>query len=144
MPANGFNVGRDVKLVISDPVAGVLSFAIKTGWKAEPSYTDITSKGLDGLNRTAHLPEGHKLTFDLDRRDGAVTDYFVTQEANYFSGQTLGNVTVQETITNVDGSKTQYRYTGVSLKLTNAGEWKGDAKVPMVVEGTAQRKYKVA
>lgn len=144
MPANAFSVGRDVVLDIIDPTLGLQRFPIKTGWKADPEYADLTSVALDGVNRFAHLPKGHKLTLNLDRRDSSVKDYFATIETNYFNGQPLGNVSITETITNVDGSISVFRYLNVALKLTNGGDFKGDGKVDMTIEGMASRMVKVS
>ena len=143
MPANGFNVGRDVTLDIIDPVRGPVRFPIRTGWKADPTYADLTSIGLDGINRHAHLPTGHTITLDLDRKDASVNDYFVQSETDYFNGVALGNVSITETIQAADGSLSQYRYLNVALKLTNGGDYKGDSKVSMQIQGMASRKIKV-
>ena len=139
MPANGFSVGRDVSLDIIDPVQGAIRFPIRTGWKADPEYTDLTSMGLDGLHRFAHLPKGHKLQLTLDRKDSSVKSYFAQIEGQYFAGATLGSVSITETITNVDGSISVFRYLNVALKLTNGGDFKADSKVDMVIEGMASR-----
>lgn len=143
MPTNSFNIGRDVTLDIVDPVEGVLRFALKTSFEASPEYDELKSKALDGLPRHAYLPTGHKLTFEFDRADSRIDSYFARQEANYFAGQKLPNVSVTETISEVDGSVTQWRYTEVALRLTKGGSWKGDGIATQTVEGMASKKVQV-
>ena len=143
MPANGYSVGRDVTLDIVDPLRGILRFSIKTGWSSEPMYTELTSKGLDGTNRFADIPEGWTLKFDLDRGDAAVDSYFAAQEALYFAGGVVPYVSVTETIVNPDGTLSQFRYTGIAMRITNAGSWKSDAKVEQSISGRAQRRLQV-
>jgi hypothetical protein len=143
MPANGFNVGRDVTLDIVDPVQGALRFKIKTAWKVDQKTKDLESHGLDGNDRFAHLPGGWQISFTFDRADSSIDDYFATQEVNYFAGVTLGNVSITETITNPNGVITQYRYTNVALKLTDGGDWKGDQITKQSISGMASRRLKV-
>ena len=143
MPANGFNVGRDVKIIIKDPLQGTLRFRIKTGWKSEQVVKALESHGLDGNDRFANLPSGWRVNFDLDRADAAVDNYFANSEANYFAGQILGNVYIEEYITNADLSLSQFRYTNLAMRLTNGGDWKGDAITKQAIEGMASRRLRV-
>ncbi len=144
MPANGFSIGRDVSLKINDPNQGLLKFSIKTGWSADPIFTELTSKGLDGTNRFADVPEGWTVKFDLDRGDARVDSYFAAQEASYFGGAVVPWVTIDEIITNPDLSKSLFRFTRIAMRLTNAGSWKSDAKVEQSISGRAQRRIQVA
>lgn len=144
MSANGeFNIGRDVSIDIIDPQRGPIRFAIKTGWSATPDYDNPESKGLDGENRSMSIPNGHRLTMNLDRKDSSVEDYFADNEARYFNNELLPNVSVTETIRERNGSISQYRYTDVSLTL---GErtWRGNAATTMTVSGRARRKIKIS
>lgn len=143
MPVNGFNIGKDVTLDIVDATLGALRWKIKTSFDADPEYKEVRSEALDGVNRFGYLPAGHKLTFQFDRGDSSVDDYFASREADYFNGVQLGNVSVTETITNPDGSVSQYRYTDVALKLTKSGAFKGESIVTQTVEGMAARKVRI-
>lgn len=114
-----------------------------TGFESTPQYNDIESKALDGQPRFDTVPHGHRCTFSFDRADSSIDDYFTRREAAYFNGGVLPLVTITETITEVGGGITQWRYTGVSLKLTGGGAWRGDAITTQSIEATAARKIRV-
>lgn len=144
MPANDFSIGRDVSLDLVDPVLGPQSWSIRTGWESTPEYRELTSDGLDGETRRDAVPNGHRLTMRLDRRDASVENYFAAREAAYFNGQVVPLVTITETIREIGGAVTQFRYTGISLRLTGSGSWGGTGPTTQTVEGFARRKIKVA
>jgi hypothetical protein len=53
-------------------------------------------------------------------------------------------VTITETIAEVSGAITQYRYLGALLKLDDAGDYAGDATVKQKVSFVCSRRVKVA
>lgn len=143
MPYNDFTIGRDVSFQMTSPL-GPMTFRNVTSFDAKPQYNKIRSKGLDGLNRGAEIPDGWEGTISLDRADDAVKTFFVNIEANYYAGANIGSGTINETITNPDRSVSQYRYTGVVFSLSDAGGYKGDEKVTQTVNFFASRCIKVA
>lgn len=142
MPANEFNIGRDVSLDFVDPAFGVQRFAIKTGWEATPQYDDVSSKGLDGVSRKDAIPNGWTCTMDLDRGSGAVDAYFANREAAYFNNQAVPLATITETIQEVGGGVSVYRYTGCSLKQ-GATAWRGNNTTTQRIMVDARRRIKV-
>jgi len=142
MPINDQSVGRDVTVDIVTSY-GLVSFSITTSFHAKPKHTDLKSVALDGTHREGYVPAGWDLTFKLDRGDSTADDYFAQVEADYFAGINQAPGTVQETITNPDGSISQYRYEGVTLKFDDAGEKAGDKLIQMSVAGFANRRKKV-
>lgn len=140
---NDFNIGRDVSLDIVDPVLGVQRFSIKTGWNSEPQYDEVNSKALDGLPRQDVIPNGHRLTMELDRSDPLVDNFFTTREAAYFNGQEVPLCTVTETIKERGGAVSVFRYTGVALRQ-DASAWRGNTPTTQRITGMARRKIKVA
>ena len=141
--ALAFNIGRDVSLDISDPIQGLVRFGIRTGAEFTPIYDELKSKALDGIPRNASIPDGHRIMIQIDRNDARLDNYFATKEANYFAGNVDPNVTITETITEIDGSTTVWRYTDVSIRLTSGGVWKGNAITTLSIEGVAARKVKI-
>lgn len=144
MPAQEFNIGRDVTLDIVDPTQGPLRFKLVTSFEGTPKYKELESGALDGVPRFAYLPAGHELVFEFDRADNRADDYFCRIEQNYFNGAVTPNVTITETVQEVNGAISQYRYTGVALSLTKTGPWKGDSLVGQSIRGMASRKVKIA
>ena len=142
MPVNSFTVGRDVVLDIVGP-NGVLVFNLITGFTSRPDLAEQKVKGLDGLVRPVIFHDGWTGSFDFERQDSQLDDYWAQLEANYFAGINNGSITITETITEVAGNTTQYRYEGVQLKLADAGDAKGDAVVKQRLEFIAGRRRKV-
>jgi hypothetical protein len=143
MPANGFNVGSDVAIDINTS-RGTLRQAIRTGFSAKQITKDLESEGADGVNRYAYLPAGWEGTLDFDRGSSVLDDYFAQKEADYYGGLTNDTVTITETISEVNGALSQYRYTGVCLKFEDAGEKGGQKTVKQKVGWKASRRIKVA
>jgi len=140
---NQFNIGRDAQLTIQGS-SGPLTFNIITGFDSKPQYQKLQSRGLDGTKRTRNLPDGHSGSFKIDRADSTAEDYFLEQEANFFAGLNPDTVTITQTISEANGSVSQYQFTGVTLSLEDAGSWAGLEKVNQVINFDATRKIKVS
>lgn len=143
MPLNGYSVGRDVSLDIIGP-QGPLRINQIVAFTRKPDITDQKIKGLDGITRHLRFPDGWSGSMDIERQDSTVDDYFSQLEANYYAGLNEAPITITETITEVNGSVTQYRYLQVLLALEDAGDWKGDASVKQKIRFMAARRVKVS
>lgn len=140
---NQFNIGRDTQLTIIGS-SGPMTFNIITEFDSKPKYKNLESDAIDGTQRFRDLPMGHGGSFKLDRADSSVTDYFVQQEANFFSGLNPDQVVITQTIAEASGVVTQYQYTGVMLSLEDAGSWKGLDKITQQINWRASRMIKVS
>ena len=143
MPVNGFNVGRDLALVINTS-SGPLRLSLMTNFDAKPTVVDGKVLGMDGIVRHVIHHQGHQGTISIERQDSALDDYWCQQEEDYYSGFNNASGYISETITEANGSVSQYRYTGVVLKLTDSGKWSGDKTVVQTLEFMASRKKKVS
>lgn len=143
MPVNGFSVGRDVSLDVVG-LNGPIRFNLITGFNAKPDTSDVRVKGLDGKTRHVIFPDGWSGTFDIERQDATVDDVFAQLESNFYSGLNLPALSILETITEVSGAVTQYRFVDVILRLDDAGDWKGDQTVKQRVSFMASRRLKVS
>lgn len=139
-----FNIGRDVTLDIIDPQEGELRFSIITGFDKNARNQELESRPLSGEVLFTHLPDGWEGTFDIDRANGDLDRWYARREAAYFRGGRLTNVTITETITELDGSVSQYRYTNVSMTLSGGGGVRGNDKVTQRVTWRASRRELVA
>lgn len=144
MPMNGFNTGRDVSVQIVGYDGVVHSFALETGFDRKQNTNKVTIKGMDGKIRYLEIPDGWDGSFDYVRQDSQIDDYFAGLEAAYYNGQNIQSSTITETITNPDGSTSQYRYTGVMLKLDDAGKIAGDQDIKQKISWCATRRLKVS
>lgn len=142
MPAGGFNVGKDVTIDIATPT-GVLRPTIRTGFTSKQETTSIRVKGADGVNRNAEVPEGWSGSLDFERADPTLDNYFAQSEADYYAGVSPVPITITETISEVNGATSQYRYVNVTLKYTDAGNKTSDASIKQKVDWMATRRLKI-
>lgn len=140
---NQFNIGRDSQLTVQG-ATGPLTFNIITEFDSKPQYKKLESEGLDGTKRFRNLPAGHTGSFKLDRADSSATDYFLQQEANFFSGLNPDSVIITQTITEATGVLSQYQFTGVTLALEDDGTWKGLDKIMQTINFSASRRIKLS
>jgi hypothetical protein len=143
MPLNGFSVGRDVALDIITPT-GPIRLSLITKFKSKMDITDKKIKGLDGITKHLRFPDGWSGDFEIERQDSTADDYFSQIEDNYYQGLNEQAGTITETISEPNGSITQYRYVNVLLKYEDAGEWASDAPVKQKISFMAARRLKVS
>lgn len=143
MPVNNFNVGRDLSLQIVGYDGIIHNFPLVTGFDAKQETHSIKIMGMDGTVRFLELPAGWTGSFGTDRQDSSLDDYFANLEAGYYQGLNVQAATITETISEVDGSVKQYRFTGVVFKLDDAGSWAGDKQVSLKVGWSASRRIRI-
>ncbi|WP_118181301.1 hypothetical protein [Paraburkholderia phosphatilytica] len=143
MPLNGFTVGRDLAVNIQTST-GPMSLSLITKFTARPETTDVKVKGLDGRTRHLIFPDGWAGSFEVERQDATIDTFIALQEANYYAGMNLEASTITETITEVDGSVSQFIYTGVIFKLDDAGDWAGDATVKQKLAFVAETRVQLS
>lgn len=144
MATYDFSLGRDLSLDIVDPQQGLLRFPIRTGWDVKAIYHEIDSVALDAVHRHRDIPSGWQGTLDLDRADNTVDAYFAAFEANFYNGADQPKLTITESIKERDGSISQYRYENVTIRLEDAGGWKGNDKRTLRVAFNAERRKQIA
>jgi hypothetical protein len=144
MPINDFSVGRDIAIDLFDANSNaIVSFNIRTGFEAKPLTTEIKIKGLDGTTRFGYLPDGYQGSIDFERAGPELENFILGLEATYFAGNNVKASQITETITEPGGTVSQYRYTGVMVKLAESGAWKGDASIKQKLDWCASRKIQV-
>jgi hypothetical protein len=143
MPMNGYNVGRDVTIDIFGSFGAVERFAKVTGFDSKQKTHSIMIVTMDGNVDHLELPNGWTGKVDVERGDPEMDDYFASLESAYYNGQNIRSANITETITEVDGSISQYRYTGVMFKLDEAGNKSGDKSIKMSASWSASRRQKI-
>jgi hypothetical protein len=122
MPINNMSIGKDVSVVIITPTGALnIPAAAITSFSVQPVTDNESRMGMDGVMRSLVTPTGWKGAFDVDRMNSSIEDWWASVEAAYFAGQNVPSGTITETITNPDGSISQYRYTGVVFDLNDLG-----------------------
>jgi hypothetical protein len=142
MPVNNFTVGKDISLVIQLPT-GPLTLTL-TDFGAKPKTTSLESKPLNGIKQHAYIPDGWDISFKLDRMDTSADDFWANFEAQYYAGVNQVAGTIYETISEADGSVSQWRFANVVVKLDNAGDYSGDKKVEQSFSGMASQRIRVS
>jgi hypothetical protein len=141
--AQNYNVGSDTTIVITANGTTLVSL-ILTSFEARQITTRLKSVAITGVNRYRELEEGWEGTLDWDRADSSLDDFFAAKEAGRYAGQEPPVIQFNETTTNPDGSISQFRYTGVTMKFESIGKRSGDAKVDQRVTWTCSRRKAVS
>jgi hypothetical protein len=143
MPINNFSVGRDVAVDITGP-NGPVTLSIVTHFDSKPMTKKQESHGIDGVVRFQYIPGGWQGTIEIDRANSNADDLHYTLETLYYNGSNVPAGTITETITEPDGSVTQWRFERVMFVLDDAGAFKGDSKVTQKLAWCASFRKKVA
>lgn len=136
------NIGRDTSLTIST-ATGPLRPQIITNFMSKQETADITTSPLSGAPIHNTVPQGWSGSFDTDRANSVLDDYFVAQENGYYAGLSPDQVTITETVKEVGGGASQYQYVGCALKLDDTGSRQADQKQTQKVSFRASRRLKV-
>jgi hypothetical protein len=139
---NGFNVGKDISLSVQNPNGNLLMVGL-TSFSSKKGTIKLKSKRLGGKTFHGNIPDGWSGTFKIDRVDPSVDIFFANADAGYYAGQSAPEGTIQEVISELDGSTTTWQYTGVVLTLDDAGNWEGDKKVEQTISFEATDRTQV-
>lgn len=142
MPNQGFTIGRDIVIDVIGPRGSVRIDGITT-FSAKPIYDKQKHSAMNGVTKHLNNPDGWEGDIGYDRKNGKLDDYFAAREAEYYAGKDSEVVSITETITEENGSLSQYRYTEVSLFNDNPGEKGGTALVKGKIGWNAARRLKV-
>jgi hypothetical protein len=143
MPVNGLSIGKDLTFTVVGPNGNITLNGV-TDYTIKPMFTKLKHKGIDGAVQNGAIPDGWDITIKLDRQDNTLDVLFAALETSYFAGQNIANGTISETITEADGSVTQFQYTNVSFVLDDAGSWKSDSFIPISITGSASRRLQLS
>ncbi|OGB23353.1 MAG: hypothetical protein A3I66_01425 [Burkholderiales bacterium RIFCSPLOWO2_02_FULL_57_36] len=143
MPVAGQTIGKDVRLVIVT-ASGTLDIppAAITSFDAQPETTNEKRIGMDGEARHIVTHAGWKGSFEVDRFNSLLEDFWAAAEASYYAGVNMPFGYIQETIQEPNGGITQYRYEKVVLDLKDLGKKEGDKTVKMKMDFMASRRIK--
>lgn len=129
MPANNRNTGRDVSIDIATSTGPlplpptVLSFDMK------PKYKTIDSNPINGVPMETDIPVGWEGMIEFERNSPLFDAYAAALENAYFNGQNLQPGTITQTIQEVVGGISQWRWINVTVRLDDPGSFKGDTLV---------------
>lgn len=143
MPGQGgYNTGKDVAIDINTPT-GPIRLPKIMNFDSKPKVTNQEITPLNGQTDELMIPKGWTGTFEAERVDSTLDDWWATFESNYYAGINQDPATITETIQEIGGGETRYRYTHVVLKLEDAGKKEGDKTIRQSMSFTARRRIKV-
>ncbi|VVC75991.1 hypothetical protein AQUSIP_12920 [Aquicella siphonis] len=126
MPLVGISVGKDITVTLSDDVNGFITINRVKNWNAVQRNNKRESIALDGVNRYGNFPIGWEGSFEMERTSADVDNYFAALELAYQNGENIPLVTITETITEADGTISQYQFQNCVVQLDSSGNWSGD------------------
>lgn len=145
MAIAGLSVGHDASIVLYDKNSQtVIATANLTMFDEKAEMTEVKSRPLSGLPIYGYIPEGWKGTFELDRNGRAIDDFIAALETRYYAGGNVLTCVINRIVKEPDGSTSNYQYTGVAIKPSDAGSWKGDAKVSQKFDWAAATRINVS
>ena len=139
---DGFTVGRDLQAVLYNPAGARLDLSKMTDFNHTPDYKTATSSPLNSPTMERYLPNGHKLKFSIDRRDGSNEREFAGVDARWwaFGSSDPGTATTGALyvyINEIDGSQTVHQFRGLSLKFGGIGDAKSEAAIKQTIDAHA-------
>jgi|ERR1700729_7620 len=137
MPFNNFSVGKDVTINLVGYDGTIQSFPLQLSFDAKQETKDISIHAMNGTPYFLDLPAGWTGSFSYDRQGPLIDAYFARLEAAYYNGTPIQACSITETIQEPSGAISQFQYTGVVMKLSDAGSWKGDSQVTVKVDWKA-------
>jgi len=142
MPLDGLTSGIDHKITITD-INGVQQFSIIEDFSAKEDAPISTQIAMDGQVRHPKFHQGWSGSFTLQRNTPFTDTYFALQEASYYLGADQIPATITETITENDGTVSQWQYSQVVLVFDDAGTFSGTDIVKQRVSFMAARRFKL-
>lgn len=138
-------IGREVSLVITtaDGTLTIPEDAV-TGFEPTSRTTDLERRPLNGDLQFDHLPDGWEGTIRVDRTGPEIEAWWADTEERFFNGERRQSGIILETVREVGGGVSQYRYEGVSLVVTSLGDRGPTAYVSMTMTFRAARRRRVS
>jgi hypothetical protein len=148
MANDNFTVGRDCQAVLIAPNGTRFDLSKVTDFSHTAEHKTATSSPLNSPKQERFLPDGHRLKFSLDRRDGTNEAIFAAIEAGWWAfgsidPGTSSNGAAYIYINEADGSQTTHQFRGLTIKSNGLGDFRGDQPVKQTIEAHAMYGNKV-
>lgn len=138
MPINGISVGKDVTLTINDSTGALIILTRIKNFSSKQKTNNRETAALDGVNRHVNIPMGWEGTFEFERTGPQLDNYIAAQEDLYYAGKNVPTALITETITEADGSVTQWQYVGCVFTYESAGDWKAEEYITQKLAFSSQ------
>ena len=142
MPLDGLTSGIDNKITITD-LNGVQQFAILENFTAKEDAPVDKVVAMDGNVRHPKFHQGWSGSFTIERNGPFQDAYFAQQEASYYLGADQIPATITQTITENNGTVSQWQFSQVVLTFEDAGNYSGTEIVKQNVSFMASRRFQL-
>lgn len=148
MAISTFTVGRDASAVAIAPNGSRVDLSTVIDFSHKAIYKEVSSSTLGSPTSKRFLPDGHEITFQLDRLNSSNEALFSQIEAGWWAigsadSGTSDSGTVYVYITEVDGSVTTHQFRGVAMKFGGIGDFKDTSAIKQTITAHAQYWTKV-
>jgi hypothetical protein len=136
MPVNGYTVGRDVTITLAAQggTSIVIASSQVTQFDAKPAKKEDWSRPLNLPPMPIYIPDGWTGTVTVDRQDDTLDAFQASLEANFWAGGNTPSGTILETITESNGSVTQWQYNNAMFWVADPGRFQADGKVSQTLD----------
>lgn len=139
MPVNGLTSGIDTKITFTD-ANGVQQYALLENFTAKEDASIGKEIQINGQVLHPKFHQGWSGSFRLQRNSPFTDAYFATQESSYYLGLDQIPMVITQTITENNGTVSQWQYTNVVLNFDDAGNFSGTEIVKQGVSFMASRR----
>jgi hypothetical protein len=143
MSQGQYNIGRDIGLTIVTQ-GGPLTLTTITSFKSKSDDNVQKLVLLNGITDHLRFFQGWSGSFVIERASAVLDQYFALLEDNYYRGIRERYASITETIQEVNGAVSQFRYPGVILSLADAGDYSGDKSVKQTMNFVSRRRVQIA
>ena len=137
-----FNTGRDVSIDVAGP-NGIITLSLIIDFQSRQMVTKLKSAGLDGKTKYYNVPDGWSGSISIDRANTALDDLISAYETAYYQGQSFVTGTITETIQEVNGTISQFRFDGCVFECPDAGNWRKDSNVTVKLDFEASSRTRI-
>lgn len=143
MPLNGLTSGIDITLTFTD-INGVQQFAIVESFTSKEDATVDKLVQINGQVRHPKFHQGWSGTFVVQRNSALIDAYIAAQEIRYYQGLDQLEITINQLITESNGTISQWQYRDVIITLEDAGMYSGTEIVKQTVSYMAATKVQLS
>jgi len=129
---NPYSIGRDCQVVLLWN-GSRLDLRDVTGFQANQQVRQQRSDPLNSVPIEFNTPAGWRGQFQVDRGSSALDDLVSAIEAAFWNAGVIGSGTIYQYIAEANGSTSTYEFVGVSLNLTNSGNYQAENIVKQTV-----------
>lgn len=138
------SVGADIRLRFNT-INGVLQIPpdLIGDFEADPESDWKDWLPVTGIQEMAVLPKCWGGKISLIRKGPLLDQFWAQFESAFYAGVSIQAGSILETISEPDGTTSQWNYINTLFRLTKAGSWKGNEFVMQELEFRSSRKLPV-